>query len=71
MLPVNELQSNNHIIGEFSNHTKLHEHDFKLIRTEKEQTSIICLTCRSIYCEKCGKLLTIIDQNYMQNNIYN
>ncbi len=71
MLPVNELQSNNHIIGEFSNHTKLHEHDFKLIRTEKEQTSIICSICGLVYCEKCGKLVMTYGKSYMQKSIYN
>ena len=71
MLPANGLESNNPIIGEFLNHTKLHEHDFMLIRKEKEQTSIICLTCGALYCGKCGKALTIFDQNYIQHNIYN
>ena len=51
--------------------TRIHEHNFISIRTEKGQTSILCSTCRSLYCEKCGKLVTISDQNYMQYNIYN
>jgi hypothetical protein len=39
--------------------TSIHEHDFMSIRTKKEeeQKSIICLTCGTLYCEKCGKLV--------------
>jgi hypothetical protein len=71
MLPVNELESNNnHILGEFLHHTKIHEHDF-VIRTEKEQTSIICCICGLVYCEKCGKLIMMHDKSYMYHNIYN
>jgi hypothetical protein len=35
----------------------LHEHDFVSTRIQDEQKSIICLTCGSLYCEKCGKLV--------------
>jgi hypothetical protein len=35
----------------------LHEHDFVSTRTQNEQKSVVCLTCGSIYCEKCGKLV--------------
>ena len=38
MLTANGLESNNHIIGEFLNHNKLHEHDFMLNRNEEEHT---------------------------------
>ena len=73
MFPIDSIKDNNHndIIKEPINPTRIHEHDFISIKTEKEQTSILCSTCRSLYCEKCGKLVTIIDQNYMQYNIYN
>ena len=75
MYPVNGLEDNNNnsntvIIREFRTSTRIHEHDFISIRTGKE-TSIICLTCSSLYCEKCGKLVTISDKSYMQNDIYN
>jgi hypothetical protein len=71
MLPANGLESNNLIICELLNHTKLHEHDFKLIRSEKEQTSIICSICGLVYCEKCGKLVMIYGKSYMQKSVYN
>ena len=74
MLPANGLESNNNrIIGEFLNHTiKLHEHDFMLIRNEKEQMSmIICSICGLVYCEKCGKLVMMYGKIYMQKNVYN
>ena len=71
MLPANGLESNNPIIGEFLNYTKLHEHDFMLIRKEKEQTSIICSICGLVYCDKCGKLVMIYGKSYMQKNVYN
>jgi hypothetical protein len=73
MFPIDSLEDNNHrgIIKEHINYTRIHEHDFISIKTEKEQTSIICSTCSSLYCEKCGKLVAMSDQNYMQNNIYN
>jgi hypothetical protein len=73
MYSVKGSEDNNKtvIIKEFRTSTRIHEHDFISIKTEKEHTSIICLTCGSHYCVKCGKLLAIIDQNYMQNNIYN
>jgi hypothetical protein len=64
------------IVKEFGNNSssKIHEHDFVSIRTkeDKEQPkSIICLTCASVYCEKCGKLVTLSEKNYMQYNLYN
>jgi hypothetical protein len=74
MYPLKGLEDNNNntVIKEFRAHTRIHEHDFISVKTEKGQTAtIICLTCGSLYCRKCGKLLTITDQNYMQNNIYN
>ncbi len=71
MRPANGLVSNKRIIEKFLNHTKLHEHDFKLIRSEKEQTSIICSVCGLVYCEKCAKLVMIYDKNYMQKSVYN
>jgi hypothetical protein len=68
----NDSNSNNVvIIREFRTGTRIHEHDFISTKSEKELTTIICITCGSLYCGKCGKLVTIIDQNYMQNNIYN
>jgi hypothetical protein len=54
----------------FRNYIGIHEHDFISIRTEEEK-SIVCLTCGSLYCEKCGKSVTIIHKNYMSHNIYN
>jgi hypothetical protein len=39
---------------EFSNHTKIHEHDFITIRAE-EKPSLICSTCGLFYCEMCRK----------------
>jgi hypothetical protein len=33
--------------------------DFITIKTEEDR-SIVCLTCGLLYCEKCGKLVTII-----------
>ena len=73
MFPIDSIKDNTHndIIKELINPTRIHEHNFISIKTEKEQTSILCSTCRSLYCEKCGKLVTISDQNYMQYNIYN
>jgi hypothetical protein len=58
MFSVNGLEDNNNttVIKEFRNNTRIHEHDFITIRTEKE-TSIICSTCGLLYCEKCGKLV--------------
>jgi hypothetical protein len=76
MYPVNGLEDNNNnnktvIIKKFRTSTRIHEHDFISITTEKEYTSIICCICGSIYCKKCGKLVMIYDKNYMQHNIYN
>jgi hypothetical protein len=74
MYSVNGLSNDNNrdIIKEFINHTRIHEHDFISIRTEKERiSSFICITCGSHYCKKCGKLVTISDKGYMQYNTYN
>ncbi|MFL6340303.1 MAG: hypothetical protein ACJ72U_02005 [Nitrososphaeraceae archaeon] len=76
MYPVNGLEDNNNnnktvIIKEFRTRTRIHEHDFISIKTEKEHTSIICCICGSVYCAKCGKLVMIYDKNYMRYNIYN
>ena len=71
MRPGNGLVSNKRIIEKFLNHTKLHAHDFKLIRSEKEQTSIICSVCGLVYCEKCGKLVMMYGKSYMQKSVYN
>jgi hypothetical protein len=54
--------SSSGIIKKFRNddRTSIHEHDFMSIRAKKEeeeQKSIICLTCGTLYCEKCGKLV--------------
>jgi tRNA uridine 5-carbamoylmethylation protein Kti12 len=67
MFPIDSIKDNNHndIIKEPISPTRIHEHDFISIKTEKEQTSILCSTCRSLYCEKCGKLVIISDQNYI------
>jgi hypothetical protein len=70
MFEINEVDGDG-IIAEFRNDTRIHEHDFISIGG-KEQKSTICLTCGSLYCEKCGKLLvTHHDKNYMKHNIYN
>ena len=49
------------VIKEFRNSSSIiiHEHDFVPFRPKEreKQKSIICLTCGSFYCEKCGKLL--------------
>jgi endonuclease IV len=78
MFRINDDRSSNGIIKESRNDSSsiiIHEHDFVSVRVkeeEKEQKSIICLTCGSLYCEKCGKLLlTIHRKNYMQHNLYN
>lgn len=46
---------------EFKNDSSLliHEHDFERIwvKEKENQKSIICLTCDSLYCERCGKSL--------------
>ena len=73
-LKANDNNSSNNvvIIRKFRTGTRIREHDFMSVKAKKEQASIIiCLTCNSLYCGKCGKSLIIIDQNYMQNNIYN
>jgi hypothetical protein len=70
MVQINEVECDSSI-REFRNDIRIHEHDFISIRG-KEEKSIICLTCGSLYCEKCGKLLvTTHDKKYMQHNIYN
>jgi hypothetical protein len=73
MYSVKGSEDNNKtvIVKEFRTSTRIHEHDFISIKTEKEHTSIICCICGSIYCEKCGKLVMIYDINYMQHNMYN
>jgi hypothetical protein len=58
------------LVEEFRNDSRIHEHDFISVGAE-EQKSIICITCGSLYCEKCSKLLTITGKNYIQHNIYN
>ena len=50
MVQINEVECDT-IIREFSNDIRIHEHDFISIRG-KEEKSIICLTCGSLYCEK-------------------
>ena len=49
------------ITKEFKNYGSnilIHEHDFESIKIkEDKQKLIICLTCSSLYCEMCGKLL--------------
>ena len=63
MFPTDGLEDNNNnnsaIIKEPINHTIIHEHDFVSIIAERE-TSTICSTCGSLYCEKCGKLVNNI-----------
>ena len=81
MFRINDYSSSNSIIKEFRNDSSIiiHEHDFVPIRAKEEekQKSIICLTCGSLYCEKCGKLLvsttTISDKKLVQhsNNLCN
>lgn len=49
----------------------LHEHDLVSTRTQNGQKSFICLTCGSVYCEKCGKLvkqITIEDKCCTKGN---
>ena len=70
----NNENSNNNvvIIREFRTGTRIHEHDFISVKTKEDQGPIvICSICGLIYCEKCGKLMTRYDKNYMQHNIYN
>jgi hypothetical protein len=67
MFPINEDSS---ISGEFRSDSRIHEHDFILVRDEEEK-SIICKTCGLVYCEKCGKLVTIIGKNHTRHIIYN
>ena len=59
------------IIEEFRALTGIHEHDFSSIRTEKEETSFICSTCSLIYCEKCGKLAMIHNNDCIKYDKYN
>jgi hypothetical protein len=73
MFRINEGSTSNSTVKELRNHSSIiHEHDFVPIRAkEKAQKSIICLTCGSHYCDKCGKLLvTVHGKNYVQHNIY-
>jgi late competence protein required for DNA uptake (superfamily II DNA/RNA helicase) len=76
MFQINDYSSNS-VIEEFRNNNSssiiIHEHDFVPIRLKEEekQKSIICLTCGSFYCEKCGKLLvstTISDEKLIQHS---
>jgi hypothetical protein len=78
MYPSNGLEDNNDnnsntvIIREFKTGSTIHEHDFISVKTKKDQAStIICSICGLVYCEKCGKLVTIYNKNYMQHNVYN
>jgi hypothetical protein len=73
MFSVNGPEDDNKnvvLVKEFRSRTRIHEHDFISIGIGKEM-SIICLTCYSLYCKKCGKLVTISYKRYMQNDIYN
>ena len=68
----NNGNNNTVIIREFRTGNRIHEHDFISVKTKKEQASIIvCSICSHVYCEKCGKLVTIYDKNYMHHNTYN
>ena len=68
----NDDNNNSIIIREFRDDTRIDEHDFILVKTKKEQASItICSICGLVYCEKCGKIVTTYDKNYMQHNVYN
>lgn len=88
MFPINDdsISSDSGIVKELRNYGDnsssiiIHEHDFVIRAKEQEEKeerkSIICVTCGSLYCESCGKLLgTLYDKNYMQhnhsNNLYN
>ena len=65
MFRTNSYSSNS------SSNIIIHEHDFVPIRLKEKQKSIICLTCGSFYCEKCGKLLvstTIGDRKLIQHS---
>ena len=49
----------------------IHEHDFQPIKIKEDiQKLLICLTCSSLYCEKCGKLLvsTTNDKRVVNNS---
>lgn len=72
MFGINGYSSNG-IIKEFRNNSSviIHEHDFVPFSPKEKQKSIICLTCGSFYCEKCGKLLvstTISDRKLIQHS---
>ena len=77
MYPVDGLDdnynnSNTVIIKQFRIGIRIHEHDFVSVKTKNEQASIIiCSVCDLVYCEKCGKLVTRYDKDYMQHNTYN
>jgi hypothetical protein len=66
MFSINEGSS---ISGEFKNDSRIHEHDFISVGAEEKEKSIICKTCGLVYCEKCGKLVTIIGKNHTRHNI--
>jgi len=61
MFPINE---DSDISEEFRNDSRIHEHDFISVGAEEEK-SIICITCGSLYCEKCSKLLTITGKTWL------
>ena len=41
---------------ELKNRTRTHEHYF-IPSTAGSESSLICLTCGLLYCERCGKLV--------------
>jgi hypothetical protein len=65
---VGKYSNSTVIIKYFRTSTKIHEHDFILIKSKREQISIICCICGSIYCENCGKLVMTYNNNYMQHD---
>lgn len=75
MFRINDYSSNS-IIKEFRSNSSsiiIHEHDFVpiMVKEEEKQKLIICSTCGSLYCEKCGKLLvstTISDKKPIQHS---
>jgi formylmethanofuran dehydrogenase subunit E len=77
MNAVNDPDDSNYryntvIIKDFRTYSEIHEHDFISVKSKREQISIICRICSSIYCEKCGKLVMTYDNSYMQHdNTYN
>jgi hypothetical protein len=59
MFGIDGYNSNSVIKFRNSSSVTIHEHDFVPFgpKEREKQKSIICLTCGSFYCEKCGKLL--------------